>query len=203
MSWNGKIESVPKTFFLQDAIKLAPALLGCRIHTLIDGEHCSGIITETEAYHESEKACHAYNGKRTPRTEVMFAQGGVSYVYLCYGIHHLFNVVCGEEGIAQAVLIRAINADDGLGCMKKRRKRTQINSDFTNGPGKLSEALGIKLDHSGSNLQRAPIWIERAKHSIDESKLLLSKRIGVEYAKEDAALLWRFQLIDFDDLSIC
>jgi DNA-3-methyladenine glycosylase len=162
--------------------------------TKIGGVVTSGIITETEAYHESEKACHAYNGRRTERTKVLFEPGGTTYVYLCYGIHCLLNVTTGDHGEAAAVLIRGIQPRYGLPHMLKRRNLEVMHPNVSAGPGKLTRALGITLQHNGrSILHDQELWIEPHKIS-NSNEIAVSPRIGVDYAQEDAMLPWRFFL---------
>jgi DNA-3-methyladenine glycosylase len=178
-----------------DVVYLAKQLLGKSLKTNIDGVLTGGIITETEAYAGiTDRASHAYGGRRTSRTEVMFQEGGLSYVYLCYGVHFLFNVVTGEEGIPHAVLIRAISPIIGIDEILKRRKKSKLKKDVTDGPGKLTKALGISLKQNGSNLEGDTVWIEESGLEITETDILISKRIGVDYAGEDANLPYRFQL---------
>lgn len=178
-----------------DVVYLAKQLLGKSLKTNIDGVLTGGIITETEAYAGiTDRASHAYGGRRTSRTEVMFHKGGLSYVYLCYGVHFLFNVVTGEEGIPHAVLIRAISPIIGIDEILKRRKKSKLKKDVTDGPGKLTKALGISLKQNGSNLEGDTVWIEESGLEITETDILISKRIGVDYAGEDANLPYRFQL---------
>lgn len=183
-------------FYLQsNVVLIAKALLGKTLCTNVDGVLTSGKITEVEAYSgTNDKACHANNGLRTKRTEVMYAQGGKAYVYLCYGIHHLFNVVTNVHGTANAVLVRAIEPIDGLETMQKRRRKIEINKTLTAGPGALSQALGIQYQqHYGADLQGDEIWIEDAP-VLTESEIVSSTRIGVAYAEEDALKPWRFYI---------
>lgn len=184
-----------KRFFqLNEVVEVARALIGKVFVTKIDGLITSGLITETEAYHQSEKACHAYNGRRTNRTEVLFGPGGKSYVYLCYGIHHLFNVTTGVEGEAAAVLVRAIEPLDGVDYMLERRRMTALQTRVSSGPGKLTQALGVTVKNNNTCLITAEdLWIETYKE-IPQSRIVASKRIGVNYAREDSLLPWRFYL---------
>lgn len=176
----------------QDVVQISKDLLGCTLHTFFAGEHTSGIIIETEAYcGRNDKACHANNGTRTDRTEVMYGPPGNCYVYLCYGIHHLFNVVTNREGLADAVLVRALFPLNGVEIMKKRRGMEKIKN-LTNGPGKLSQALAIHTDMTGCTLSGPPLWIEKRREVISDENIVASKRIGVEYAGEDALRKWRF-----------
>lgn len=180
-----------------DVVLIAKSLLGKILHTHIDGLHTAGIITEVEAYAgRNDKACHANNGVRTKRTEVMYYAGGISYVYLCYGIHHLFNVVTNVEGRADAVLIRALEPMLGHDIMLERRKMLTVERRLTSGPGTLTSALAIKTnEHYGSDLQGEQIWIEDAP-LINDNYIVASTRIGVDYAEEDALKPWRFYIKD-------
>lgn len=193
---------LPRSFYQSsDVVKIARALLGKKLVTRINGQVTSGIITETEAYHESEKACHAYNGRKTPRTEVLFESGGMSYVYLCYGIHNLFNVVTGQKGEAAAVLVRAIAPSEGMSAMLDRRSMDRLESRLSAGPGMLTQALGLTLKNNRASLTSdRGLWIEPSVE-IDARQILVSSRIGVDYAEEDAYLPWRFYLKDCDWVS--
>lgn len=188
---------LPRTFYANpDVVEVSRKLLGKVLCTNFGSEFTSGIITETEAYcGRDDKACHANNGKRTARTEVMFGPPGHAYVYLCYGIHHLFNVVTNKKGVADAVLIRAVQPLDGLGIIKKRRGIKEQKS-LTDGPGKLSQALGITTRHSTISLSQPPVWIEDRGIEIPQRQVKVTPRIGIDYAEEDALLPWRFVLAD-------
>lgn len=185
---------LPPSFYLnEDVIQVAKDLLGKVIITKIDGITTSGIITETEAYAGiTDKASHAYGGRRTNRTEIMYARGGVAYVYLCYGIHHLFNVVTNVQDIPHAVLIRAIEPVKGIDAMLQRRKKTKLQSQLTSGPGAMSMALGIHTLHTGLSLGKGIITIHDEGINIEE--IIATTRIGVDYAKEDALLPYRFYI---------
>lgn len=186
---------LPKSFYANpDVVEVSRNLLGKVICTNINSEFTSGIITETEAYcGRNDKACHANNGLRTDRTEVMYGEPGYAYIYLCYGIHHLLNVVTNQEGLADAVLIRSIRPLDGIKTMIERRgMNNKIN--LTNGPGKLSQALGITTDLNTTYLSEPPLWIEDRGISFDDEEINTSPRIGVDYAEEDAQKPWRFYI---------
>lgn len=187
----------PSFYQGKDVVQIAKSLLGKELHTHIDKWHTAGVITEVEAYAgRNDKACHANNGVRTRRTEIMYHQGGVSYVYLCYGIHHLFNVVTNTEGNADAVLVRAVEPLVGLDKMLERRKMEKVEHRLTSGPGTLTTALGIKTKkHYGLDLSGEQIWIEDAPQ-IEDNYIAEAKRIGVDYAEEDALKLWRFYIKD-------
>ncbi|NIT54836.1 MAG: DNA-3-methyladenine glycosylase [Aliifodinibius sp.] len=185
---------LPLSFYRQqDVVSIAQKLVGKVLCTHINGGPVtSGIITETEAYcGRGDKACHANNGTRTDRTETMYQAGGIAYIYLCYGIHHLFNVVTNVENKADAVLIRAIQPLDGKKEMMERRNKQNINPALTAGPGRLSQALGITTDFDGTILKENTIWIEDRQLG-SGSSLVATERIGVDYAGEDAKLPWRF-----------
>lgn len=151
------------------------------------------MIVETEAYSFKEKGCHAYNNLRTPRTEVMFQEGGIAYVYLCYGIHHLFNIVTNKEDKAEAVLIRALEPIEGEPTMIKRLN-AKHSSRITSGPGKLTKALGIDRMLNEKSLSGNVIWLEDRGMKFAKNLLIKVKRVGIDYAEEDADLLWRFYI---------
>lgn len=177
-----------------DVTEVSRDLLGKRLCTLVDGRFTAGFICETEAYcGRNDKACHANNGKLTTRTEVMFGEPGHAYIYLCYGVHHLFNVVTNRKGLADAVLIRSIIPDTGIELMKERRGTDNLKN-LTNGPGKFSQALGITTSLNRTSLNCPPIWIEHSGLEIETDQIHSSKRIGIDYAGKDADKLWRFTI---------
>jgi DNA-3-methyladenine glycosylase len=186
---------LPLSYYLDNnVVKIAKELLGKEIFTNFEGAITSGIISETEAYEGiSDKASHAFNGRRTQRTETMFLEGGRSYVYLCYGIHHLVNIVSATSNIPNAILLRAIIPKEGRDLMQVRTGKTSL-WNIANGPGKFSKSMGIKMIHNNISLIGDKIWIE--DRDIDTSKYQIetSKRIGIEYAEEDALLPYRFEL---------
>lgn len=184
---------LPKSFYKNpDVVDVSLKLLGKVICTNINSVFTSGIITETEAYcGRNDKACHANNGLRTNRTEVMYGEPGRAYIYLCYGIHHLLNVVTNRKGLADAVLIRAIRPLEGIEWMKERRG-TDDPKILTDGPGKLTQALGVTTDLNTTNLSESPLWIEDRGITFKDEKINISPRIGVDYAEEDAQKPWRF-----------
>lgn len=176
-----------------DVVFLAKDLLGKRLITLVDGIKTSGIITETEAYNGvDDKACHAYGGRRTKRTETMYLSGGHAYVYLCYGIHQLFNVVTSIQDDPKAVLIRAVYPDFGIDTVLKRRKKLTLNSSLCGGPGMVSQGLAIGKEHNALSLQSEKIWIENTNLTVRDKDILIGPRIGIDYAEEDALLPYRF-----------
>lgn len=186
-----------KQFFQQeDVVMIAQSLLGTLLYSRIGGFYCCGLVTETEAYDGiNDKASHAYGGKLTARTRVMYEPGGISYVYFIYGLHSLFNVVTGKPGNPQAVLIRAIYPIEGIKDMQERRKKVLPFNRFTNGPAKLTQALGIDLSHNAIDLEGDTIWFE-AVIEPDTYDIRRGARIGVGYAGEDATLPYRFWMID-------
>lgn len=190
------MKQVPLPFYMQqDVVDIARSLLGKILHTALDGHYTAGIIVETEAYNGViDKASHAYGNRRTKRTEVMYAQGGVAYVYLCYGIHHLFNVVTNVAGVPHAVLIRALEPLHGIDVMMERRHKLKADFSITKGPGSVAQALGLHTRHSGETLLGPAIWITEAKEEMNQKEIIASPRIGVDYAQEDALLPYRFYL---------
>ena len=176
-----------------DVTEIARQLLGKLLITQIDGVQTSGRIVETEAYAgEVDRASHAYGGRRTNRTEVMFGRPGVAYVYLCYGIHHLFNVVTNRENVPHAVLVRALEPIDGLVDMLIRTKKAKADASLTRGPGNVSRAMGIHTSHSGTDLYGDRIYIADDGFILPEEAIIASPRIGVDYAGPDALLPYRF-----------
>jgi DNA-3-methyladenine glycosylase len=180
-----------------NVVELARDLIGKTICTKINGKKTCGIITETEAYAGvTDRAAHSFGGRRTRRTEVMYSHGGVSYVYLCYGIHHLLNIVTNQKDVPEAVLIRAIYPTEGLGEILKRRNAASFTRQLCVGPGKVSAALGVNLLHNNLPLTGKTIWLKDEKIKFDRSKIKSGPRIGVEYAGEDARLPYRFWIDD-------
>lgn len=178
-----------------DVVFLAKDVIGKKICTNINGQFTSAIITETEAYcGRNDKACHANNGKRTNRTEVMFQQGGKAYVYLCYGIHNLFNITTNIDGLADAILVRAVQPLEGKEIMLQRRNKTVFDKTLTSGPGVLSKALGIDRSLYAASLVGPNIWLEETSEKISNEQIVETTRIGVDYAGEDALRPWRFYL---------
>ena len=174
--------------------RIARNLLGKQLWTNFNNNLTGGLIVEVEAYcGATDQACHAFPDKKTPRTQIMYESGGVAYVYLVYGMHHLFNIVTNIEGRADAVLIRAIEPAAGERIMQDRRNINQSNKLLTGGPARLTQALGITVAHNKTDLQSNHIWLTEGKRYSD-SEIVTSKRIGVEYAGDDALLPWRFHI---------
>ena len=179
----------------EDVLMISRDLLGKVLYSNIGGKITSGIIVETEAYAGiTDKASHAYGGRRTHRTKVMYEPGGKAYVYLCYGIHHLFNIVTNKSDIPHAVLIRSIKPKDGIKTMLERRNKKEMDHTLTTGPGCLTQALGITLQNTGISLMDDLIWLEDRGIQINIHEISSSKRVGVQYAGTDALNPWRFQV---------
>jgi len=182
-----------------DVVFLARDLIGKTLCTNINNKLTCGIITETEAYAGvDDKASHAYGGRRTARTETMYSKGGVSYVYLCYGIHKLFNIVTNKEGIPHAILIRAIYPTAGLEEILKRRHAEKLTKNLCVGPGKVTEALGINLLHNNVSLNGEEIWLRDDNIKINKNDIQTGPRIGVDYAGFDATLPYRFYTTNYN-----
>lgn len=189
-------KKLPRSFYTrEDVVAISRELLGKWLFTRINGVLAGGIITETEAYRGPEdRASHAFGGRRAQRTEIMYATGGTAYIYLCYGIHHLFNVVTNKKDTPHAVLIRAIEPLEGIELMLKRRKKKNMERAVTAGPGSMSQALGITTALTGVDLSGNEIWIEDSGNELSADEIISSKRIGVDYAGEHAERLWRFTI---------
>ncbi|WP_339685554.1 DNA-3-methyladenine glycosylase [uncultured Nonlabens sp.] len=188
---------LPQSYYLQDdVVVIARDLIGKKILSVMGGELTSGIITETEAYRGyDDKACHAHLGRFTERTKIMYEEGGVAYVYLCYGIHHLFNIITNSKDRADAVLIRAVEPLAGIEVMLERRSKDQLDKTLTSGPGNFTKAFGLDRSHYGADLTGDQVWIEEDKSlALKAEEISVSKRIGIDYAEEDKDLPWRFYL---------
>ena len=190
------MSKLPTDFYQRkNVLLISRELLGKVLYTNFHGKLTSGIIVETEAYVGiTDKASHAYGGKRTKRTETMYAKGGSAYVYLCYGIHHLFNIVTNKENIPHAVLIRAIQPQDGIEIMLQRRQKKKVYQSLTAGPGSLTRSLGITVKDSGTLLMDNLIWLEDQNINYTNQDILATPRVGVQYAGKDAQNPWRFQV---------
>lgn len=183
----------PNFYRRNDVVQISRDLLGKVLCTDIDGDVSKAVITETEAYAgETDKASHAYGGRRTNRTEPIYADGGIAYIYLCYGIHHLFNVVTNVADTPHAVLIRAGMALEGRDVIVSRRKKSEIDNKLLIGPGSLAQGLGITTEQTGTSLSDGSIWIEDHGTKVPTSDITIGPRVGVDYAEEDAARPYRF-----------
>lgn len=188
---------ITKDFYHRDdVVQVAKDLLGMYVISQFDGHRTIGRITETEAYRGPEdKACHAYNNRYTKRTSVMFQEAGVAYVTLCYGIHHLFNVVTGFEGKPHAVLIRALAPVEGIETMLQRRGMERLAPRLMAGPGSLSKAMGITTAYHGKTLlsEDAAVYLAYGE-KVPETQILASPRVGINYAEEWVNTPWRFRI---------
>ncbi len=188
---------LPLGFYARpDVVAIAQELIGKLVCSRTDDGHFTvGRIVETEAYAgTTDRASHAYNGRRTARTEVMFGPPGVAYVYLVYGMYHLLNVVTHSPGVPHAVLIRALEPTEGLATMLQRRRLARPERRLTGGPGLLTQALGITVaTHNGASLTGPDLWLADAP-AVSEADIVASPRVGVAYAAEDALLPYRFRL---------
>jgi DNA-3-methyladenine glycosylase len=182
-----------KSFFIRENVTvIARQLLGKVLVSNINNQITSGMIVEVEAYSWKERGSHAFKGM-TKRNEVMFDTGGYAYVYLCYGVHEMFNVVTNEKGKADAILIRALEPLFGIETMLNRMN-TNSPIRITSGPGKLARAMAIDRKLNGEDLMMNKIWIEDQGIKIERSEIVSSARIGIDYAGEDALLPWRFTI---------
>jgi DNA-3-methyladenine glycosylase len=178
-----------------DLLQVSRDLLGKVLATNIDGCVTKATITEVEAYAgETDKASHAYGGRRTKRTEPLYKTGGRAYVYLCYGIHHMFNVVTNIDGIPHVALVRAGRPLHGETDMLRRRGKTKTDKTLLGGPGSLGKALGITTGLTGIDLLGDQIWIEDQGLTVEDAEISVGPRIGIDYAEEDAKLPYRFIL---------
>ena len=193
------MKKLPIQFYKrQDVLLIAKELIGKIIITNFDGLITSGRIVETEAYIGlTDRASHSYGGKRTARNENMYAAAGTTYVYICYGMHHLFNVVSNAKNIPDAVLIRAIEPLSGIEIMLERTGKLKPDSTLTKGPGNAAKALGISKNHSGINLLKDEIYIADDGLIIEQSLIGTSSRIGVESSGDAALKPYRFYVKDY------
>jgi len=181
----------------KDVTRIAKELLGKVLVTNFNGVITSGRIVETEAYAGAgDKASHAYGNRRTARTEVMFGTPGTAYVYLCYGIHHLFNIVTNKKDIPHAILIRAVEPLAGIEEMLRRTGKTKPDNTLTRGPGNVSRALGIFTYHTGTSLLSDELFIGVDGFKLKPNQVVTTSRIGVDYAAEDSLLPYRFVIKD-------
>jgi DNA-3-methyladenine glycosylase len=188
------MKKLPASFYQQkDVVKIARELLGKILVTKWEDTYTTGRIVETEAYNGiGDKASHAFGGRRTNRNDVMYGKAGVAYVYLCYGLHHLFNVVTNAREFPHAVLIRALEPLEGIEQMLKRTGKRMPDKTLTRGPGNLSRSMGIYTSHNGFSLMGNEIFIADDGFRYPVAQITASPRIGVAYAGEDAKLPYRF-----------
>ena len=190
----GTVKILDNLFYdRSDVVVIARELLGKILVTVFGGQLTSGRIVEVEAYNGvGDRASHAYSGRRTNRTEVMYMEGGTAYVYLIYGIHHLFNVVTNKKDIPHAVLVRALEPLEGIPVMLERVGKVKLDHTLTRGPGNLSKAMGLATLHTGATLLKGDIYIGDDGYRPSRAAIGVSPRIGVDYAGPDAGLPYRF-----------
>jgi DNA-3-methyladenine glycosylase len=195
---------IPRSFYRrEDVVIIAQELLGKMLFSQFDTALTVGIIVETEAYAGvTDRASHAFGNRRTARTEVMYSEGGTAYVYLCYGVHSLFNVVTNKKDVPDAVLIRAIKPVIGIDTMLRRSGKSFMDKSFGTGPGRLSKIMGIHFSHSGMDLTKQPsgltgqgIWLEDEGRTVLPENIITGTRIGVKYAGRDALRPYRFRIV--------
>jgi DNA-3-methyladenine glycosylase len=196
------------SFYLrEDVVTIARELLGKILYSRFDGVTTGGVILETEAYAGvTDRASHAFGHRRTQRTEIMYCRGGTAYIYLCYGVHSLFNVVTNKKDIPHAILIRAVQPVTGIETMLARSGKKTMDKAFGTGPGKVSKILGIHYSSTGMDLTVKPspsseegIWLEDDGIQVTPGRILSGPRIGVEYAGKDALLPYRFRIRNSGD----
>lgn len=183
-------------FYNRDnVVQIAKELVGKILVTNFEGVLTSGRIVETEAYVGiADKASHSYKGRRTPRNEHMYAQGGTAYIYVCYGIHQMFNVVTNKTNVPDAILVRALEPMQGITAMLKRTNKPVPGYSLAKGPGNVGKALGFQKRYSGSSLTSEEMFIAADEFIVTDDNVGTSTRIGVNYAAEDALLPYRFYL---------
>lgn len=186
-------KTLPTAFYNRDPREVAVDLLGCSLVHETDEGRASGVIVETEAYRPDDPACHAYKGP-TMRNRTMFERAGLAYVYVSYGVHHLINVVCEGEGVGSAVLIRALRPVEGVEAMARRRGRADR---LCNGPGNLSQSLGVGLSLDGCDLSEGALRIEYGEPPTGE--IVSTTRIGITRGVE---FPWRYLVMGERDVSV-
>lgn len=193
---------LPLSYYQQpDPVALARDLIGKLLVTAFGGERTSGRIVETEAYRgEQDRASHAFRG-RTRRTEVLYGAGGTAYVYLCYGLHQMFNIVTHEAGTPHAILIRALEPVEGIPVMLRRTGKTKLDASLTRGPGNVGKALGFHTTQCGLPLTGPELFLADDGFRFPAAQVLASPRIGVAYAGADAALDYRFYVAGHPNVS--
>jgi len=190
----GSLKKLDHSFYdRKNVVLIARELLGKILVTQFDGMRTSGRIVETEAYNGIvDRASHAFGGRRTNRSEHIYGNPGTAYIYICYGMHHLFNVVTNKKDIPHAILIRALEPIEGINYMLKRVGKPLADYTLTKGPGNLARALGISKMHTGGSLFSEEIFIEDDGLRYKKNQIVITHRIGVDYAGTDAQLPYRF-----------
>ena len=192
-------DKLPRSFYRQDATRVAKALLGQRLVHIVDGQRLAGTIVETEAYLGiDDAACHTHNGRRTQRNETMWQDGGHLYVYFTYGMHYCANVVASVAGDPVAVLLRALEPTEGLQQMYQHRPKAKRDTDLCSGPAKLCAAMQLNRSHDGTDLYGNPnLFIERCRRRLPDRLIRTTPRVGIQSAPQpwrDAPL--RFAVVD-------
>ena len=187
------MEKLSLSFYQRnDVVTIAKELIGKVVVTNIDGKITSGRIVEIEAYvAHTDKASHSYNGKRTVRNEAMYAAAGTVYVYICYGMHNMLNIVTNDKDIPDAILIRALEPINGIEIMLARTNKKVLDNTLTKGPGNVAKAMGISKYFSGKSLEDE-INIFKDEKAYQKNEIGISKRIGIDSAGSDALLPYRF-----------
>lgn len=187
---------LPISFYQRNnAVLVARELIGKHVYTRINGTVTGGVIVETEAYQGPEdRGSHAFNNRKTPRNEIMYQAGGVAYMYICYGIHDMLNVVTGSNGVSHAVLIRAVEPRIGIDIMRERRQVIDEDSRLCRGPGSLAKALGLAKEHNGINLLGDTVWIEDQNEVIRQEDIVATARVGMNFDGPFKCIPWRFYL---------
>ncbi len=187
-------KKLPEFFYQRsDVVFITKELIGKIIVSAFDNQLTAGRVVEAEAYNgPTDKASHSYNNRRTKRTEVMYCDGGVAYIYLCYGIHQMFNIVTNVKDIPNAILIRALEPLAGIDTMLRRSNKTSHSFDLTRGPGNVAKALGLHTSQTGMSLQSDELYMADDGFEYPEDEIVATPRIGVDYAAEDALLPYRF-----------
>lgn len=190
------MKKLPLSFYhREEVVQIAKELLGKIIVTKFDGHLTSGRITETEAYVGiTDKASHSFGNRRTARNEHMYGAAGIAYVYICYGMHQMFNIVTNDKDVPDAVLVRAVEPMEGIAIMLERTGKKELDRTLTRGPGNVGKALGIFKHHSSLKLNSKVIYIGKDKFSLTEENIGTSIRIGVESAGPDGLLPYRFYI---------
>ncbi|MES3018894.1 MAG: DNA-3-methyladenine glycosylase [Bacteroidota bacterium] len=185
---------LPLEFYQQaDVVSIARQMLGKHVYSRIDGKLTGGIIVETEAYRgPDDRGSHAYNDKRTPRNEMMYSAGGVAYMYICYGIHDMLNIVTGTEGMSHAALIRAIEPTEGLDIMRLRRGVFDQDRRLCQGPGALAKALGLSKLQNGADLLGNEIWLTDEGRNYTDDEIVFAARVGMNFDGPFKTIPWRF-----------
>lgn len=187
-------KKLPLSFYQrEDVIQIARDLVGKELFTNVDGIICGGTIVETEAYRgPDDRGSHAYMNRMTPRNKMMYESGGKVYMYICYGIHDMLNIVTGSEGMSHAILIRAIEPHTGIETMRERRNLFGHDKRLCQGPGALAKALGLKKHFNGTDILGDEIWIEDSSKVYRDKEIVAAPRVGMNFEGPYKTIPWRF-----------